>query len=135
MLIQGKFTYFLIRFNTLPWTFERTPFFQYGMRVERGVYTLLTSRWDKKLKFVLKICLVNYGDWWRHWMGHNISRTWTELLSRFKFLNKIALESLTRFQNESFAYEQKLEKSVLLSTSEFHLKTSSHSETWKISYL
>ena len=36
-----------------------------------------------------------------------------QLLSRFKLLNKIALESLTKFQNESFAYEQKLEKSIL----------------------
>ena len=54
-----------------------------------------------------------------------------QLLSRFKVLNKIALESLNRFQNESFAYEQKLEKSVLLYALEFHIKTSSYSGIMK----
>ena len=54
-----------------------------------------------------------------------------ELLSRFKLLNKIAPESLTKFQNESLAYEQKLEKSVSLSASEFHPKISSHSGIMK----
>ena len=49
-----------------------------------------------------------------------------QLFNHFKLLNKIALESLTGLQNESFAYEQKLEKSVLLSALEFHVKTSSH---------
>ena len=53
MLILGKFTYFLIRFNIYLESLSVHLFSNIG----RVVYTLLTSRLDKKLKFLIEYIL------------------------------------------------------------------------------
>ena len=53
MLILGKFTYFLIRFNIYLESLTVHLFSNIG----RVVYTLLTSRLDKKLKFLIEYIL------------------------------------------------------------------------------
>ena len=53
MLILGKFTYSLIRFNIYLESLSVHLFSNIG----RVVYTLLTSRLDKKLKFLIEYIL------------------------------------------------------------------------------